>query len=83
MHLLAQSGDYSAIFSVLASSKPYSIFSNNLNQHSSINSSALFGKESLSDCGLDPRSLNIFCSPQSAPPFNEIHFKGGYFHLSN
>nr|CAG4649496.1 EOG090X09DI [Scapholeberis mucronata]SVE93736.1 EOG090X09DI [Scapholeberis mucronata] len=73
---LLQSSDFTAVWNVLSSSKPFATF-----QSPSAATSA-FGKESLSDCGLDRSSLDLFCSSQLPPPTNEIRFQNGCFYFN-
>nr|CAG4644942.1 EOG090X09DI [Leptodora kindtii] len=75
---LLESQDYSAIFTVLASTKPFSAFGSQSNKARG-NGTTAFSKESLSDCGLDQPSLALFCASQSMPSFTEIKYHNGSF----
>nr|CAG4643345.1 EOG090X09DI [Ilyocryptus agilis] len=71
---LLKTCDYKAVFTSLASTKPFSAF------HSPADPTSAFGRESLSDCGLDRSSLDLFCSSQPLLA-TEIRFQNGSFHL--
>ncbi|KAI9561002.1 hypothetical protein GHT06_011958 [Daphnia sinensis] len=73
---LLQSGDFTAVCSALSSTKPFASF------QSSTAATSAFGKESLSDCGLDRASLDLFCSSQLPQFANEIRFQDGCFHFN-
>jgi len=75
---LLQTGDYKTIFSVVASTKPFAAF------QSEKSGASAFGKENLSDCGLDSKALDLFCSSQSFPTTtNEINFNNGSFYFGS
>ena len=79
---LLQASDYTAILTALPSSKPFSAFHN---PTAATSASSAFGKESLSDCGLDRTSLDLFCSSQPAPSVSggttsEMRFQKGSFY---
>ena len=79
---LLQASDYTAILTALPSSKPFSAFHN---PTAATSASSAFGKESLSDCGLDRTSLDLFCSSQPAPSVSggttsEMRFQNGSFY---
>nr|SVE75244.1 EOG090X09DI [Daphnia dolichocephala] len=73
---LLQSNDFTAVCSVLSSTKPFASF------QSPTAATSAFGKESLSDCGLDRASLDLFCSSELPPSANEIRFQNGCFHFN-
>nr|SVE73674.1 EOG090X09DI [Daphnia atkinsoni] len=73
---LLQSDDFTAVCTVLASTKPFASF------QSPTAATSAFGKESLSDCGLDGASLDLFCSSQLPSSANEIRFQDGSFHFN-
>lgn len=73
---LLQSGDFTAVCSALSSTKPFASF------QSPTAATSAFGKESLSDCGLDRASLDLFCSSQFPQFANEIRFQDGCFHFN-
>lgn len=73
---LLQTSDYSALFTSLSSSKPFADF------QSLTAATSAFGKESLSDCGLDRTSLDLFCSSQSHLT-SEVRFQGGSFYFDS
>ncbi len=73
---LLQSSDFTAVWTTLSSSKPFASF------QSSTAATSAFGKESLSDCGLDRTSLDLFCSSQLPPSASEIRFQDGCFYFN-
>lgn len=73
---LLQSSDFTAVWTVLSSSKPFASY------QSSTAATSAFGKESLSDCGLDRASLDLFCSSQLPPTANEIRYQDGCFYFN-
>ena len=72
---LQQSGDYKAVFTTVESTKPFASF------HSQNSTASAFGKESLSDCGLDGPTLNRFCSSTPFSAANEICYTNGAFYF--
>ena len=72
---LLQPNDFNALLNPLSSSKPFAHFRTNF---SGTSVSCAFGRESLSDCGLDPSSLDLFCSPKTQLS-DEIRFQDGAF----
>jgi len=76
---LLQTADYKTIFSVVTSTKPFAAF-----QNGNSSGASAFGKENLSDCGLDGKALDLFCSSQPFPTTkNEISFKNGSFYFGS
>jgi hypothetical protein len=73
---LLQSSDFMAVWTALSSTKPFASF-----QSPTVATSA-FGKESLSDCGIDRTSLDLFCSSQLPPSASEIRFQDGCFYFN-
>ncbi|XP_046461627.1 protein downstream neighbor of son homolog [Daphnia pulex] len=73
---LLQSSDFTAVWTTLSSTKPFASF------QSSTAATSAFGKESLSDCGLDRTSLDLFCSSQLPPSASEIRFQDGCFYFN-
>lgn len=72
---LLQSADFTAVWSVVAGTKPFAALA------SPAGATSAFGRESLSDCGLDRASLDLFCSSQAAAQStNEIRYQGGSFY---
>ena len=72
---LLQTGDYKCVSSVVPSTKPLADF-----QSENSSGASAFGKENLSDCGLDGKALDLFCSSQPFPTTtNEINFNNGSF----
>jgi len=72
---LLQTGDYKCVSSVVPSTKPLADF-----QSENSSGASAFGKENLSDCGLDGKALDLFCSSQPYPTTtNEINFNNGSF----
>jgi len=79
---LLQTADYKTMSTVVSSSKPFADFHSG---NPGAGASA-FGKESLSDCGLDAKTLDLFCSSQPFPTTNanrEINFKNGSFYFDS
>nr|CAG4651139.1 EOG090X09DI [Simocephalus serrulatus]SVE94356.1 EOG090X09DI [Simocephalus serrulatus] len=73
---LLQSSDFTAVWTVSSGTKPFASFA------SSTSATSAFGKESLSDCGLDRASLDLFCSSQLPPTTSEVRFQDGCFYFN-
>nr|CAG4641853.1 EOG090X09DI [Eurycercus lamellatus] len=71
---LLQTNDYTALLTSLASTKPFAAF------QSPTAATSAFGKESLSDCGLDRSTLDLFCTSKTHSA-TEIRFVEGSFYF--